>query len=285
MRTARPPLPGLLPALGCIGLIALVGLASCARTEAVPVTTNAPATTEVTDAAPAEPWPATPPRVEVSNFNGRIDLVVDDRLTAPTVEATSRSGGDADDKYTLDQLGVTATLENGVYRVVASRQDSLPAQVSMHLAISVPSAGDISVYNRGGPVKILNAGAGVQVENGRGTAEDDDTADEWLDEDDGPWIQLRTAGAIDKPVALVTDSGDVAIIVGPQAKGAFDLQAPAGEARANARVGTFDQFKARQHFITGRYNNGTNPVLLRTETGNARALMIERPDDYTMRMW
>jgi len=205
---------------------------------------------------------------------------VNERLCCPRVEATAwsaRGAVDVSNQATLDQVGVTATLDGGVYRIVTTRQEGLPEQVGVHLSIAVPSAGAITVYNRGGPVMIVGAAGAVQVENGRGPVES-----EWWDDD--AWIQLRTPAAIDQPVALVTDSGDVAIILGPAARGALDLQSPAGIPNARARVGTFDQFRATGHSITARYNDGANPILLRTDNGDATALMIEHPESYSMSM-
>lgn len=274
MRTARP---GLVLTLGCVGLLGVAGLAGCAKTQAVAI--------DGLEAASSEPWPATAPRVDISNFNGRVDLVVNERLSGPRVSATAWSCGEKVDARAMEtqgQMGVTAAMTDGVYRVAATAGESLPAGVGMHLSVQVPSAGAITVYNRGGPVKIIGATSGVQVENGRGPQTDDDC---WVDEQHTPWVQLRTDAPIDQPIALVTDAGDVAIILGPGAKGALDLQAPAGDVRANARVGTFDELKSKHRSLTGRYNGGTNPVLLRTESGNARALMIEKPADYSMLMW
>jgi hypothetical protein len=260
-----------------LGLVACAGLSSCARSERVEVTSGEGA---------AETWPATAPTIDISNFNGRVDLVVDSRLNAPSVSATgiseSTDSGEAND---LSRLSVQASLaaDGSVYKVVAGRPDGIDDDVRLELSIRVPSAGSIKVYNRGGPVKITGAPAGVQVENGRSPGQDDDDLD--VLESTEAWIQVRTGGAIEQPVALVTDYGDVTLILGNAAKGDFTIQAPGGMAYARARVGSFDRFRGSAHEITARYNQGTNPVLLRTEHGDAYALMMESPETYSQRMW
>jgi hypothetical protein len=267
--------------LVCLGLMVCFGLASCSKTQAVAVSgidpqTNAPDT--------KEPWPAVPPRIDVSNFNGRVDVIVSDHLCCPRVEATAWSCDDAP-KEELGQVQVAATLISDpaggpVFRVVSTRPQGACERTGVDLMIRVPSAGAITVYNRGGPVKIVDAPAAVQVENGRLVPGEDGDDDEQR-----PWIQVRSKASIDQPVALVTDSGDVVLLVGPGSRGLLDIQAPRGEAHARARVGTCDQVQSGLHQVTARYNSGTNPVLLRTEDGDATAMMLERPEDYKQPMW
>ncbi len=288
MRTPCPPhlstTRTCLLLLACVGATWLAGLGGCSNRQEACVAPDM-SLTEGT-------WPAVAPRVSVSNFNGRIDLIVDERLKEPSVEAVTWAvdrDANVSDPEVTSQLSITSGLEESadgsrVFRVVATGREGLRADVGVNLAIRVPSAGAINVYNRGGPVMIKGATNAVQVENGRGP-QGENSYESWDAESDDAWIQLKTTAPIDDPIALVTDSGDVAIVLGPGARGVFDIQAPNGAASARAHVGTFDRFKGTGHSISARYNGGTNPVLLQTERGDATAIMTENSETFMFRMW
>lgn len=204
--------------------------------------------------------------VDVTNFNGNIELRAGSKGDAARVEAVARvspSVPDEQAKAILEGINVDATLDEtsarGVLRVTGSSLAADPATHSLDLWIFVPECDGARIDNRGGEVVVVGTTGATQITN-RGGA-----------------IELRTNQPMTEPVTLTNVDGNIYYQVPATSSGAFDLETLEGTVRYRDRVASSDQMYATAKTHQARLNEGANPVMARTNRGDINVWVDKDP--------
>lgn len=212
------------------------------------------------------------PMVDVSNWNGSVEVIVSSRFKRADVRAKVRraSGADVGRRELARESAVTAqsTTEGGrpVLRVRSTTSIPDPTQGRAELLIRLPACAGAVVRNSGGLVELRGVGGPITVENG-------------VNNGPGGRVEIRTSEPLTDPVTVTTSEGTIYFQVGPNSAGRFDLLAEGGEAALDAQRGVikFESY-AKDRFVA-TLNGGENPVTLRSGRGVVYARVIDDARD------
>ncbi|MFM9996736.1 MAG: hypothetical protein ACKVU4_13165 [Phycisphaerales bacterium] len=213
------------------------------------------------------------PLIDVSNWNGSVNIVVSNKFRRADVRAkVRRTAGRSPGRGDLAEASaVTAesATEGGkpVLRVRSTTRIADPALGRAELLIRLPDCSGATVRNAGGVVSLRGVGGPIIVENG-------------FNNGPGGRVELRTEQALTEPVTITTTEGTVYYQVGPTSSGRFELTAEGGQAAFEARVGDVKAQLVEHERFVGTLNGGANPVILRSGRGVVFARVIEDPRGY-----
>jgi hypothetical protein len=256
-----------LSGFGILALAAAISLlAGCGRATrmAVPI-----------EGTPLEPAYGT--TVEVTNWNGSVHIVADPRVRAAQVSARVRTSTRGTWKKEGDLVAAadvkaTSTIgANGrTLTVVSAPATQPPKDIAVDLFIRVPKVSATHVRNSGGSVEVVRTEGPVDVVNS-GSGGD---------------IQVRTGAAMTEPSTLMTNSGRVLYQVGPGSTGRFDLAADKGPSpQFSSRLGEANDVRPEMLRYTCIFNDGKNPVVLRSGDGLVRATVMADAGEYGPEIW
>lgn len=224
-------------------------------------------TFETSDTTPVR---LTEPAIDVENFRGDVTVRINPNAEGITVWREIRVTGEA----TKEEKQIA--VEDSPCHVDLEERDGLPVLMvrslsalpdhkghDARLTIIAPTCGGVRIVNGKGEVVLVGVSGAIHVENERGN------------------IEVRTNHALTDPVALTTRKGDV-YVQGPFASsGAIDVDAGDGRAvfEAPDRASTIKNHSARGGRYTVVYNDGANPMLIRTGDGTAAVMFIKNPQD------
>ena len=215
--------------------------------------------------------------VDVHNEAGSVIIQVDDRLEQPVVRHRVRWTGLGDDgswnKYRAPAI-VSAQPEPGplghaTLRVRSQVLDHAPAETEIDLIIRLPRCDGVRVRNTSGPVILVGVGGAITVDNGFGGGE-------------GGRIELRSNRPILDPVALTTTDGRISIIAAEGSRAEVDMHTFEGKAVFSAPRGVITNLRPAIGQWRGTWNDGTNPLLVRTGRGEIRLLVTDDPENYSV---
>lgn len=219
-----------------------------------------------------------PASVEVSNWNGNVQVYANDKYGEPEVRAKARAldtaaAGNLENLQTAVKIRAVSSEEFGkrVFRVTGTIVGSNPA-IALDLQIRIPRAWGVRVVNAGGEVEIVGAGGPVTVENGSPGRPGGD-------------IQFRSGIPITDAVAMTTSEGHVLYQVGPGSTGDIDLQAFDGTPEVDATSGSLQGITFTANHWRGTLDKGTNQIRLRSDKGDVRMLVIENAGTYGRQYW
>lgn len=208
-----------------------------------------------------------PAVVDVSNWNGNVQIIANGRYSEPEVRAKTR-GLTKVKSRTLDDLRSLGTvkaitMEEGgkrILRVTGSIVGNDP-NVAMDLQIRLAKAAGIHVVNAGGEVEVVGAAGPVTIENG-------------LPGRPGGDIQFRSGIPITDSVTLTTTDGKVLYQVGPGSTGDLDIQTAQGMPEVEATAGRLGNIRYSESRWRGTLEDGTNPIRLRSDRGGVRMVVV-----------
>lgn len=218
--------------------------------------------------------------VDVTNWNGSVYIVADPRFKDAKVSAKVRSLSrnlwqrEGDLVAGADVKAVSTVGTDGrILRVISQPADDPPRPIAVDLYIRVPKVSGTRVRNSGGPVEVVRVEGPIDIENGVGGGPGGD-------------IQVRTGAAMTGPATLVTTSGSVLYQVGPGSTGRFDLMTDEGPApQFSSRLGETSDVRPEFNRYSCVFNNGGNPVVLRSGNGLVRATVMEDAAEYGPEIW
>lgn len=140
------------------------------------------------------------------------------------------------------------------------------------IIVYVPRADGVRVRNAGGKVTVIGATGVIDVESGTTVMEGGD-------------IEIRTDGRIDDPITATTNAGDVSMVAGKDSTGTIELIAPLGRTTFDARYGVTTHSRPARGHWTGIWNDGINPITLRSEDGDTLMMIVEHPTMYSLKDW
>ncbi len=219
-----------------------------------------------------------PAFVEVSNWNGGVQIVASDRITEPEVRAQTRAltrvkGRNTDALRKLGTVRAVSSEDGGkrLLKVTGGIEGNDPT-VALDLQIRMPRAAGIRVINSGGEVEVVGAGGPVFVENGTPGRPGGD-------------IQFRSGIPITEAVTLTTTEGKVLYQIGPGSTGDLDLQTVQGTPEVESTAGTIDGIRFTALRWRGTLEKGANPVRIRSDKGDIRVLVMKDAGTYGREYW
>jgi len=210
----------------------------------------------------------TVPAVHVENWAGNVRVNVDETLTEPRVDATlhgvpgsvvSQSEG----VRPVLWIGAEVIEQDGhsILRILSQKEPGADRHAATDLVIALPRCQGTLIRNGGGDVTLVGVSGAVQVENG-------------LESGRGGRIELRTDAPIAEPILLANATGDIHFQVSPAAAGQIDAGTSDGRVRLVVRAGSIRNVIHDPSHWSGTLNGGTNPVTLRTRSGNIRLVVM-----------
>ena len=204
--------------------------------------------------------------VDIENFRGTVEVrsgAKGDRITVSSDAEVNPLHAEEDRARILAGISVDATLEEDGARAVL-RVRSTSASVGsedhrVHLVVRAPRVDGVRVVNAGGDVVVVGAGGATEITNRFGA------------------IELRTDKAMNDPVTLLNVEGNIYYQVPKTSTGAFDLETLEGVVRYRDRVASTDRVYAAPRIHQARLNEGTNPVLARTNKGDVMVWVDKDP--------
>lgn len=205
--------------------------------------------------------------VDVSNFAGSVTIIGGGAAAAlpgdvAQVEIVRRAvRSDGRGRAAVEALGdirVSVRLEPGgpqqVLRVEGTTSRAMVRDQRCDLTISVPALAGVRVRTTAGAVAVRQCTGGVDI----------DTTD--------GGVEVATAAAIDSPVTILAEDGDIDWRVGAFSRGSYDLGTIGGEVVAKVRSGSWVVTDRRndEDTMLALLNGGGPRVVLRTVEGDIR---------------
>ncbi len=155
----------------------------------------------------------------------------------------------------LIEDGPRATLR---VRSTSSRPNDDDSRVL--LTVTAPRCDGLRILNRRGDITAVNTAGATQITNREG------------------FVELRTSHLMVDPVTITTTDGNIYFQAPPGSTGRFDLQSLDGQTTFIDRAGqTSEGHNTIENAYSGLLNNGTNDIVARTNRGDIRVWIIERP--------
>ncbi len=202
--------------------------------------------------------------VDIENSAGRVEVRAGEQYETITVDAARRvAWGPKREKRQARAEEVSlvqSAVEEGpggrlVLRVRAESLDPRATDHSIDLRVTLPRVDGARVRNSGGVVELVGVGGALQIES-------------------GDHIVVRTDRALDEPVALVTERGNVYLQSPPGTRGRIELESEEGDVEISSAESIQDVL-VRPGMYHGVLNGGVNPILIRTGKGDVRLLVRE----------
>jgi hypothetical protein len=222
---------------------------------------------------PASFQATVPIEIDVESFAGNVIINVTDRY--PEVSVRVRRAAvhgflrQREANQSLNFVNYTAKMEHGdtgprlVVRTLTTHPE--PHFQRAHVFIDVPSAENITVRTSRGNVSLRGVSGEISVETTHGD------------------VRLVTNRALTRPVTILNQRGDIDFRVRGESQGSFDLQAIRGQVSRRINYGKLlTEPGSRHDFFRGRWNDGDNPVTMRTIDGNIRVSVVHNPEQVGM---
>lgn len=207
--------------------------------------------------------------VEVANFAGNVEIIVEPRRTDASIElvreSTHGQGRTDEGKLALDSIECDAVYDDnqsgrGTLRIVTRTSDPEPYFLRAHLRIRVPGARGVTVRTNHGHVSLRDVQGPLHVESSHGD------------------VRIITNWGISESVNIINDSGDIDYRVRGNSSGRIDARSIGGKVDARVRYGRFIVNEAGRDSLRATLNNGNSPIRLRTTDGDIRIAVIHNPD-------
>lgn len=203
--------------------------------------------------------------LDIENFRGNVEVRVDRRIDRAEVfaSAAARRPTMKDEKTVLDEMWVNAELiEEGARATLKVRTGSPREDTGDHwvdLLVRLPRCDGLRIDNRNGTVVVVGTSGGTAITNRLGA------------------VEFRTDKAMTDPVTITTTDGDMYYQVPVGSAGAFDIHTLAGSIWYRDRVQGSDKSYNAPGEYRVRLNEGTSPVVLRTNRGDINIWVDEDP--------
>lgn len=216
--------------------------------------------------------------VDVENLNGSVTVLVSDRYDSAHVFARAGWRG----KYSKDEweqvknedwVVAEHVVEEGhsILRVLSQAGPDVDPPVRTDIRILLPACDGVFIRNAGGLVKVVGAGGAHTIESGFETGP-------------GGSIEVKTSRDITDPITLRTSDGWVDLVLDQGSAGTVDLQTDQGKVFFSSKFGRTTDVRADTQHWTGVWNASSNPITLRTLSGDARVRVVDNPEKYSVGM-
>ncbi len=137
------------------------------------------------------------------------------------------------------------------------------------ITVYVPQCDGLRVWNAEGNVEVVGVSGVLDIESGDELSRGGD-------------IQIRSSQQLSESITAWSNNGDVTMLTGPNAAGTIELIAPHGKTSFWSKHGLTEHSRPEVGRWTGIWNDGTNSIKLESRTGNAKLMVVENPDQYSV---
>ncbi len=214
-----------------------------------------------------------PIEIDVDSFNGDVIIRADAELTEATVRVqrvathgVKRSGEAKDSLVDIDySVEIVAGNLGQVLQIRTWTTHAEPYFQRANVFIDVPAVDGVFVRTNRGDVVVRNAEGEIDISTNEGD------------------VRLATNLAMRRPVTITNRDGDIEYRVRGESTGIFDCQAFDGKVDHRVLYGEFRVAASRRKGrLQAVLNQGDNPVLLRTTTGNVAIAVVADATDVGM---
>lgn len=211
-----------------------------------------------------------PTAVDVSSFNGDVEILVDSRggdeiSVEVTRHAMFGKGRNDDAKAALNTIAWTANVDQSTtpatVRVTTNTTHPEPHFLRAHVVVRVPAAMGVTVRTSRGEVYAKNVRGPIDIQSTEGD------------------VRVMTNWAITEPVTIITSEADIDYRVRGDSTAAIDAETINGKALARVRYGRFILRNPKPGKMIATLNRGSNPVVLRTTDGDIRIAVVHNPTE------
>ncbi len=254
---------------GLAGAVTIVAMAGCSST--VPL--HLPWDIDTWSYRNAEDDPIIldvggPISVDVESFNGSVTIKADDKLDKATIrivrEATHgfRRRDEADASLAEIDYAVELIPSQLGHRLAVRTWTIHPEPhfQRAHVYIEAPAVDGVTVRTRRGSVYATDIEGIVEIETSEGD------------------VRVMTSLPLRQAVSISNREGDIDYRVRGESSGAFDCEAVRGQVDYRVLYGRLIVHRGTDHdSMLATFNNGTNPIRLRTVDGNIRIAIVHNP--------
>lgn len=211
---------------------------------------------------------AQPVGIDVESFNGDVHITVDPQLDQAKFwvvrQGTHGYLRRRESKASLSAIDYTVDLVPGelgqVMQIRTSTTDPEPHFQRANVHLIVPSVDGIRIRTSNGLVELINVEGAVDIRN--------DTGD----------VMVKTIQAMRDPVTIICTEGSIDYRVRGESTGALDAEVINGQVDHDIRYGSVRiQPGTDSDSLRASFNNGTNPIMLRTTDGQIRIAVVSNP--------
>ena len=220
------------------------------------------------------PGPAEHLAVDVENFRGNVEVFADARRENIEVQTTIVASRDVP-KENLPQVFESVAVNSAIeiepamgagFNTLRVRTASLrpgASDVSANVVVRVPRCDGVRVLNTRGFVELVDVGGALEVNNVDGA------------------ILVRTTRALTEPVTLLTSNGSIYCQAPQGTTGDIDLHAIDGVLAFKDAFGSSTNTRHAPQHLSAQLGDGDNPIVMRTNEGQVRLLIMEDPLAFT----
>lgn len=204
--------------------------------------------------------------LDVEHDLGGVTVRVDPSLERAVVVEEFRAGllASGGQKERLARIvAVESEMEDsgeglGVLRIRTTVSEPLDGE-RVNLRITMPRCDGVRIRAAGGDVVLVGVTGAIQVENERD-------------------IEVRTNVPLTAPVALLSRSGDVYLQMPQGSAGRLEAESGEGKAMFRSDLVSLGGYYARPHLVRGVLDHGVNPMVVRSDTGDVRIIVMDDPE-------
>ena len=207
--------------------------------------------------------------VDVVTFGGDVKVIATGRRqVTPFVLITPESHHaihrNDEARASLEEIDWDIEVVNeGGRDVVRIRTSTLyrePALQRVHVTVGVPELDGIRVKTRLGHVEINESTGPIDIETTKGD------------------IEIVTTKPAHGPISAVTTDGDIQLRVPPGSSGRLDCYTGDGRIISSVPTGRLQvQGRSNDQILDAILNDGTSPIVLRTNDGTIRVIVKKNP--------
>jgi hypothetical protein len=218
---------------------------------------------------------AGPVAVDVRTFGGDVTVHADRSLTQAAVTVTRISthgfmrGDEAE--AAIESIGYSVELTSGdigqVLQVRATTSHPEPHFQEAKVEIFLPEVVGMTVRTGTGEIEAIDIAGPIDIETTSGN------------------VVIATTRPLIDPIRIVTSYGDVDLRMRGESAGAIDIDTSNGTVFYRVRYGQSVILPGTdQDTIFASFNEGANPVHVRTDDGDIRFIVVDDPLTYGLMM-
>jgi hypothetical protein len=234
-----------------ISFFALIFLVSCRATQVVDLKTVTIDTSG-------------PVAIDVKSFGGTVTIVADPDIVGTEVSANQYEEGLGTVPIARLYMNVTTEIEHGslgeTVRVVATCEDDPLHTVTANIVVRSKDIHGVRVHNERGDVVIKGITGPVDIQTRDGD------------------VRIVTPRVMNEEVLIENRRGNIIYRVRSESSGHIDATAINGEATLDLRTGNAVILPGSTgDHLVARFNDGLNPITMRTVEGNVRIFVVPDP--------
>ncbi|MCA9311232.1 MAG: hypothetical protein KDA21_08505 [Phycisphaerales bacterium] len=210
-----------------------------------------------------------PLALDVNNFRGGVTVRVDASRTDALVRSSVWVEADtprSEIASIMDAVDINVSLEDhggrAVLRVVTASAADVEWEHRVDLVVELPRCDGIRVRTEGGHIVAIDTDGSTTLENR------------------GGGIDFRTSHPVDEPMTLTAVDGSIFAAAPLTSRGVVDLETLEGKVKFKDFGAGVDEAYASVRNFSGTINQGSNPIVCRTNDGDIWLRLDDDPIAY-----